>query len=97
MIDVHYTSLISQGVQHREIIQTVTHPDINPIQKGLTLVNRQETVFPFCDSHTINLTFSILIKRLCEVNPGHSHAIIISIVIILLLSSLSMDDPHTDL
>ena len=84
MIDVHYASLTSQGVQHREIIQMVTHPDINPIQQGLTLVNGQEPVFPFCDSHTINLTFSILIKRLCEVNPGHSHAIIIVIIIIII-------------
>ena len=61
----------------------VTHPDINPIQQGLTLVNGQELVFPFCDSHTINLTFSILIKHLCEVNPGHSHVIIIVIIIII--------------
>ena len=25
----------------------VTHPDINPVQQGLTLVNRRELVFPF--------------------------------------------------
>ena len=52
MIDVHYASLTSQGVQRREIIQMVTHPDINPVQQGLTLVNRQEPVFPFADSLT---------------------------------------------
>ena len=28
----------------------VTHPDIKPVQQGLTLVNRQEPVFPFGDS-----------------------------------------------
>jgi len=31
-----------QGVQHRKSIQTVTHPDINPIQQCLTSVNRRE-------------------------------------------------------
>ena len=41
-----------QGVQHRKSIQMVTHPDINPIQQGLTSVNRGEPVFPFGASHT---------------------------------------------
>ena len=35
MIDVHYAGLTSQGVQHREIIQKVTHPDNNPILQSL--------------------------------------------------------------
>ena len=52
MIVVHYTSLTSQGVQHREIIQMVTHPDINPVQQGFTFVNRRDSVFPFGDSLT---------------------------------------------
>ena len=30
----------------------VTHPDINPVQQGLTSVNRQEAVFAFGDSRT---------------------------------------------
>ena len=34
-----------QGAQHRKSIQMVTHPDINPIQQGLTLVNWREPVF----------------------------------------------------
>ena len=41
-----------QWVQHRKSIQMVTHPDINPIQQGLTSVNRREPVFPFGASHT---------------------------------------------
>ena len=50
MIDV-------QGVQHRESIQMVTHPDLNPLQQGLTSVNRrQEPVFPFGASHTRRLS-----------------------------------------
>ena len=39
-----------QGVQHREIIQMVTHPDIKPIQQGLTSVYGREPVFPIGDS-----------------------------------------------
>ena len=68
MIDVHYTSLTSQGVQHRKIIiiQMVTHPDIITIQQSLTTVNGHEPVFPFSDSHTINLSFSILIRHLVK-------------------------------
>ena len=42
VIEVHYTSLTSQGVQHKEIIQMVTHPDIKPIQQGLISVNGRE-------------------------------------------------------
>ena len=30
----------------------VTHPDINPVQQGLTSVNRREPVFSFGDSRT---------------------------------------------
>ena len=45
MIDV-------QGVQHRKSIQMVTHPDINPVQQGLTSVNRREPVFSFDASRT---------------------------------------------
>ena len=45
IIDVHYASLTSQGVQQRVFYQRVTHPDINPIQQGLTSVNRWEPVF----------------------------------------------------
>ena len=52
MIDVHYASLTSQGVQHRRSFQMVTHPDINPVQQGLTSVNRREPVFPFGASRT---------------------------------------------
>ena len=40
MIDV-------QGVQHRKSSQMVTLPDINPVQQGLTSVNKREPVFPF--------------------------------------------------
>ena len=36
VIDVHYASLTSQGVLHRVFIEMVTHPDINPVQQGLT-------------------------------------------------------------
>ena len=45
VIDVHYASLTSQGVQHRVFIEMVTHPDINPVQQGLTSMNRREPVF----------------------------------------------------
>ena len=31
----------------------VTYPDINPVQQGLTSVNRREPVFPFGDSRTL--------------------------------------------
>jgi len=41
-----------QGVQHRKPIQMVTYPDINPVQQGLTSVNRREPVFPFGASRT---------------------------------------------
>ena len=41
-----------QRVRHRKSIQTVTHPDINPVQQGLTSVNRREPVFPFGASRT---------------------------------------------
>ena len=44
VIDVHCASLTSQGVQHR-VFYMVSHPDINPIQQGLTSVNRWEPVF----------------------------------------------------
>ena len=30
-----------------EAVDLVTHPDINPVQQGLTSVNRQEPVFLF--------------------------------------------------
>ena len=45
VIDVH-------RVQLRKSIQMVTLPDINPVQQGLTLVNRQEPVFPFGANRT---------------------------------------------
>ena len=35
----------------------VTHPDINPVQQGLTSANRREPEFPFGDSGTA-LNFS---------------------------------------
>ena len=34
-------------------IPMVTHPDINPVQQGLTSVNRREPVFPFGDNRTV--------------------------------------------
>ena len=34
MKDAHYASLNFQGVQHREIIQVVTHPGIIPVQQA---------------------------------------------------------------
>ena len=43
VIDVHYASLTSQGVQHR--VFYLDGPDINPVQQGLTSVNRREPVF----------------------------------------------------
>ena len=43
--DIHYASLTSQGVQHWETNQIVTHPDVIPIQQGLTSVNRRKPVF----------------------------------------------------
>ena len=58
MIDVHYASLTSHEVQHRIFNQMVTHPDIHPVQQGLTAVNRREPVFPFGDGRT-------LLKRGC--------------------------------
>ena len=36
-----------QRVQHRKSIQMVTHPDINPVQQGLTSLNRREPMLPF--------------------------------------------------
>ena len=41
-----------QGVQHTNSIQMLTHPDTNPVQQGLTSVNRREPVFPFGASRT---------------------------------------------
>ena len=52
VIDVHYASLTSQGVQNKEVIQMVTHPDINLVQQGLTSVNGRKPLFPFGDSRT---------------------------------------------
>ena len=49
MIDVHYASLTSQGVQHR-VFYLDGHP--SRYQQGLTSVNRREPVFPFGDSRT---------------------------------------------
>ena len=46
-----------QRVQHWKSIQMVTHPDINPIQQGLTSVNRPEPVFPFGASRTRRVGF----------------------------------------
>ena len=34
------------GAQHRKSIHMVNHPDINPVQQGLTSVNRRQLVFP---------------------------------------------------
>ena len=51
--DVHYASLTSQGVQHRVFYLDGTHSDINPVQQGLTSVNRREPVFHFGDSQTV--------------------------------------------
>ena len=45
MIDV-------QGVQNRKSSQLVSLPDINPVQQGLTLVNKRKPVFPFGASRT---------------------------------------------
>ena len=39
-----------QRVQHGKSIQMFTNPDINPVQQGLTSVNRRERVFPFAAS-----------------------------------------------
>ena len=47
VIDVHYASLTSQGVQHRRSVQMVTHPDNDPVQQGLT------SVFLFGASRTV--------------------------------------------
>ena len=47
MIDDHYASLTSQGVQHGKFSHMVTYPVINPVQQSFTLVNRREPVFPF--------------------------------------------------
>ena len=41
-----------QRVQHGKSIQMVIHPDINPVQQGLTLVNRRKALFPFGVSRT---------------------------------------------
>ena len=50
MIDVHYSSVTGY------FIEMVTHPDINPIQQGLTSVNRWEPVLnPIGDSHTAGM------------------------------------------
>ena len=46
VINVHYTSLTSQGVQQREINQMLTYPDIYPVQHGLISMNGGEQVFP---------------------------------------------------
>ena len=35
------------GMQHRKSIHMVNHLDINPVQQGLTSVNRRQLVFPF--------------------------------------------------
>ena len=73
MIDVHYTSLTSQGVQHTEMIQMVTHPDSKPVQQGLISVNRRELVFPLGDSPTACYIFgrSFLLRSrfiLCSIS-----------------------------
>ena len=48
MTYIHYASLTSLGVQHRETIQMVTHPDIIPIQQGFNSSERVGTcAFPF--------------------------------------------------
>ena len=44
--------IVVQGVQHGKAIEVVTHPEINSVQRGLTLVNRWELVFPFGVSRT---------------------------------------------
>ena len=41
-----------QGVQHKKSIQMVTHLDINPVQQGLTSMNRREPMFSFGASRT---------------------------------------------
>ena len=41
-----------QGVQHRKSIHLVTHPDINPVQQGLTSLNRRNPVIPVGASRT---------------------------------------------
>ena len=65
MIDVHYASLTSQGVQHR-VFYLDGHPSIiyQPRPKGLTSVNRRDWCFPFgrgnneiLFTHTIYVVF----------------------------------------
>ena len=48
----------------------VTHPGINPVQQGLTSLNRREPVFPFGDSRTIKVRHSGGAQRLSSDEMG---------------------------
>ena len=39
----------------------VTHPDINPVLKGLTSVNKREPVFPFGDKPKAHAQYAKLV------------------------------------
>ena len=65
-----------------EAVDLVTHPDINPVQQGLTSVNRREPVFSLHTTHLIAVTTqywtlecgikeSRLPKRLLILDPGY--------------------------
>ena len=67
MIDVHYAGLTSQWSTARGILSRWSPIQIiNPVQQGLTLVNRQEQVFPFGDSRTIiDYTYCLFLQGSC--------------------------------
>ena len=50
------------GVHHRKSIQMVTHSHINPIQQGVTWMNRRELVFPFGASRTQSQVQAVLFR-----------------------------------
>ena len=51
MIDVHYASLTSEGVQHRKNEQMITYPEITR-----PTMNGREPVFPVGDSRPQGLS-----------------------------------------
>ena len=54
----------------------VAHPDINPVQQGLTSVNRREPVFPFGASRTSPTSSfrKVSFHASSNITAGHGHS-----------------------